>query len=288
LGCWSFTLDVKPIDADILIGGDAGATILRLVEGAPVPKVRIKGSAGLLKVLVEKTEAVPSTPQSPPFEWPDPSPGLITDERELAVLVVPGAVLEVALGHSAIILVDGHNIGQVGPKRYTRTDFPELRKPVMGRPPRWEALVVDSRPFHLAFRVGPFPTSDPVRVAVEFGVIARVQPERVLDLWLGPGPERRCITAADLKKQLESGVANVVRTWLHECTLAQLQPSFRQRETLTLALEAELGSQLAQAGLAVEGVTAIDFICPGQKRIEAIRETTVRQRMEEDARRGNR
>ncbi len=50
----SFTLQVKPLDADILVGEDAGSVILRLAEGAPMPKVRIKGAAALVKVEVEK------------------------------------------------------------------------------------------------------------------------------------------------------------------------------------------------------------------------------------------
>jgi len=42
-----------PIDADIVVDGDTGATILRLKEGAPMPKVRIRGDAGLIKVVIE-------------------------------------------------------------------------------------------------------------------------------------------------------------------------------------------------------------------------------------------
>jgi len=44
------TLDVKPLDADILVGGDAGSVILRLEEGAPMPKIRVRGSAGMIKI----------------------------------------------------------------------------------------------------------------------------------------------------------------------------------------------------------------------------------------------
>ena len=45
-----FTLDITPLDADILVGGDAGPVILRLEEGAPMPKVRVRGSAAMIKV----------------------------------------------------------------------------------------------------------------------------------------------------------------------------------------------------------------------------------------------
>ncbi len=284
---WRFTLDVKPLDADVVVGEDAGAVVLRLTEGAPVPRVRVKGSAGLVRVQVEKAEAAPPVPQPVPFEWPAPWPGLVTDEREVAVRVAPEEVLEVGLGHTAIVLADGRNVGQRGPGRYARADFSELRKPLLGRPPTWEAVVVDNRPFRLAFRAGPFPTSDPVQVDVEFGVVVRVEPERALDLWLGPGSEQGRITASDLAGRLEPGVANVVQTWLRERALAELQPGFRERETLTVALEVELGRRLTQAGLRVEGVTAINFVCPGRERIEAIREASVWQAMEEAAQRGD-
>jgi len=45
-----FTLDIKPLDADIVIGGDAGSVILRVEKDAPMPKVRVRGSAGMIKV----------------------------------------------------------------------------------------------------------------------------------------------------------------------------------------------------------------------------------------------
>ena len=235
-------------------------------------KVRVRGSAGLVKVGVKKAGVVPPAPQPPPFEWPEPSPGLVTDERDIALWTEPEEALEVGLGHTAIILADGRNVAQVGPGRYTRADFQELRKPLVGRPPRWKVLVVDNRPFRLAFRIGPFPTSDPVRVGMEFGVVVKVEAKQALNLWFGTGPEQERITAPDLAERLEPGVSNIVQTWLRERTLEQLEPGFRERDELALALEVELGKQLARGGLQVEEVTAINFICPGRERINALHE----------------
>jgi outer membrane protein assembly factor BamB len=60
---WHFALEVKPLDADVFIGGDVGSFIFRKEEDAPVPKVRIRGSAGLVKVEAEKVKETSVDPR---------------------------------------------------------------------------------------------------------------------------------------------------------------------------------------------------------------------------------
>ncbi|MBN1954840.1 MAG: PQQ-binding-like beta-propeller repeat protein [Anaerolineae bacterium] len=283
--CSHFALDVKPIDADILVGEDAGPIRLRLAKGVPIPRIRVRGSAAFIAVEVEDEEGAPGA-ELPPFEWPEPLAGLVTEDCELAALVVPEGALEVGPGRTAVVLADGRNVAQVGPGRYSRADFPALRGPLLGAAPRWEAIVVDNRPVRLVFRAGPFVTSDPVRVGVEFGVAARVGAERALKLWLGAGPERERLSASALVERLLPGVANVVEAWLRGRALAELRPGFREREELAVALEAELRRELERSGLAIEGVTAMNFVCPGRERIEAIREAAAWRHLEKEAREG--
>jgi len=267
--CQRFTLNVKPLDADIRVGEDVGNVIVRLIEGAPVPKIRIKGSAGLVKVQVEKAE---TTPQPPSFEWPAPSPGLHTDERGLLVRVALVDELIVPQGHTALLLADERHVGQVGPGRYTRADVPALKKPLVGRAPTWGAVLICTRPFQVGFRLGPYMTTDPVRVGLEFGAVVQVELTRSLDLWLSELSSRSPFTVVDLRDRLQPAIGNVVEVWLGQRALDELQPSYQARTGLLQALELELQGAFERAGLAVIEVTTMNFICPGRAHIDTIRE----------------
>jgi outer membrane protein assembly factor BamB len=254
----TFTLDVKRVDADILVGGDAGALILRLEEGAPLPKVRVRGDVGMLKV--ERIPKVEPEASAPPFAWPELPPGILGDERELATLCEVKDALEVNVGYSAIMLADGRSLGCFGPGRYTRADFPELRKPLVGRAPRWQAVRVLLTPFRLGFRCGPYLTADGAQVGVALAADVSIQPERDLTFWRGSGVPVAPLTTLQLAERLEPTVSNIIETRLREQSTAELLPSQKARELLSQALEMQLRGQWERVGVHLEEVTAIRFV----------------------------
>lgn len=258
----TFTLEVKPVDADILVGGDAGSVILRLEEGAPLPKIRVRGDAGMIKV--ERIPKVEPVASAPPFVWPDLPPGMLSDAHELATLCQVKDALEVSVGYSVIMLADGRSLGCFGPGRYTRADFPELRKPLVGRAPDWQAVLVLLTPFRLGFRCGPYLTADGAQVGVALAVDVSIQPERDLTFWRGCGVPGKPFTALQLAERLEPTVANIIETHLREQSAEELLPSLKARDSLTQALEMELRGQLKRVGVHLEEVTAIRFVSAGE------------------------
>jgi hypothetical protein len=253
-----FDLDVKPFEADIKVGGDAGAVILRLQEGAPLPKVHIKEDTGLIKVeRVGKTEKVSDAPPPASPRPRAPAPEYTSDEMVLAALEELSEELWVKQRYSAIVLADERNIGQVGPGRYTRRDFPELNKRIVRRTAEWKAIVVDHRPFRMAFQLGPYRTKGGSAARLRFVMDGQIPHNKPLTLWQNALADATQFTVHDLVNRLRPAVANIVEVWLSEHHSEELLPSLKEREDLTVSLEGSLRGQVERSGLEVIEVAAI-------------------------------
>jgi hypothetical protein len=218
--------------------------------------VSVGGDAGMVSQRVELEDG---EADSSSFRWPEPSPGFTTDSLTLAEVVILDSALSVPQRQTAVILADERNVAQVGPGRYTRANFPELRKPLLQRAPDWKAILVDNRPFRMAFQAGPYRTVDGVPAGVRFIVAGQIPDDKPLTLWHSVIARTGSFTAADLAARLAPTVENVVETWLRERSREQLLPGYRDREALTLSLQVELRRQLEQFGFRLEEVTAMQI-----------------------------
>lgn len=194
------------------------------------------------------------------FVWPDPMPGFTSDALTLAELVEPEDTLTVPQKHTAVILADESNVDRVGPGRYTRADFPVLHNKLWEPAPIWQAVLVDHRPFRMAFQVGPYRTADEELVGVRFIVDGYIPDDKALTLWHGVITETGQFAVEELATRLEPVVANVIESWLHERRAKELLPTRREREDLTLSLDVELRQQLEPAEMNVKEVAALTFI----------------------------
>jgi outer membrane protein assembly factor BamB len=250
-----FTLDVRA--SEDVVRADRDATvIMRLREGEPIPKTRIKGDG---VVIVSRTQS-PRPPDPAAFEWPAAASGFVTDTLDLADLRLVSEELLVEQHHSAVMLADERNVGRVGPGRYTRADFAALRALPWGRAPTWKALVLDNRPFRMAFQLGPYHTADQAPVGLRLLVRGVISPERLLALWQHAAPNSGHITARDLVVRLEPQVADVAEAWLYRHWREELSPGWHQRRELTQALQIEMHEVLEGIGVRIEEIVALELV----------------------------
>jgi outer membrane protein assembly factor BamB len=192
-------------------------------------------------------------------------------------------ILHIDLDHSAIVLVDGRNVGLVGPGNYKAHHFEELRGRLWVRSHDWQAVIIDHRCFRAAFRVGPFSSSDHTQVGVEIVVMLTIERERILRLWHVFGDTTDAITSMNLVEHFNPTVANIFQDWLKDQLAEELRPDKKTRDSVQLMLEMELQPRLRDASVGIKDVVAVNFICPGQERIEAIKDATVLRSREAEA-----
>ena len=249
------------------IQGDAGAVILKY--GANLPgKVRVRGDAGLIKVIPETTsEPAPSSPRTslsvPEFTWPSPGDGFKTDEVELISAFQAGDDVTIPAGYWAFFLADGRMLGRFEPGYHARKSLEALRPALLpgARRPTWEVVQFRSADVRLAFRMGPYSAQDGLPMGIEFGLTLAFQSEGAFDFWQQAAQGRQKLSAADLQGWLSPETSGVLEEWLHRHTLDQL--GFAQRDRLALDIEEELRETFNRHGLRLAGrLWALKFVVP--------------------------
>ena len=278
-----FPIRVKPSSTMIDIGGDVGALILDELKG----KVKVRGDAGLVKVLTSRPEM--EKPTETTFTWPDPPSGWETDDRTMVEVRMVEGRFTVPAGHWAIFLADEAAIATVAPGRYLRKKFPPLKAQRMTRDqPTWKAVVFNDSQFRMVFRLGPFRTQEGVNVGVECRLTTKLDESKPYRLWKSMLGADEILTASALAKWLEPEISDAIVKWTRVQSEESLSPGFARREEVLLELEEALCQTALQHGLEVQDpLWALNFVIPGRERIEALRERAYRDEAETKVKQGS-
>jgi hypothetical protein len=269
-----FPIQVKPSTTVLDIDGDVGALLLDELEG----KVKVRGNAGLVKITTRQSQDIPE------FAWPEPPAGWEPEVHTLARVETAEEAFTVPAGHWSIFLADEAAVASVGPGRYDRKDFPQLRGRAFSHQPVWKAVVFSRAQFRLAYRLGAFSTQERVRVVVECGLTVSLDNTRPYEFWLNVMGEKDEMATDTLKRWLEPEVYGVLQRWISSRSEASLSAGFAHRAEMMLALEEELRASTQHSGVLLQDpLWALNFLIPGRERIDAIRESKYWERRENQA-----
>jgi len=216
------------------------------------------------------------------FIWPDPPSGLKATETILIRVEQVEEDITVPAAHWAIFLADEAAIATVAPGHYSRRNYHQLQSKLTDRHlPVWKAVLINSSPFRLAYRLGPFRTREDVRVGVECGVTAQLEDNHPFEMWKGILGEVPNLTTQGLARWLENEVSGTLKVWIAAQPEAVLTIGFGKREEVMLSLEEQLKPTHACYGIALQDpLYLLNFVIPGRERLAGTHEEIYWQQQE--------
>jgi len=170
-------------------------------------------------------------------------------------------------GTQAILLVDGANVGIVGPGKYQMDDLIERFAVSLNlrSANRIEVILIDTADTELEFSVSGIYTDDPLEVTVTCVIDVQVAtPMRFFQTLMR---SRRSFPIHELRDYLYGEVEDAAGEWLGAYKVEHLRTNLKVKQDLEAAIQAHLQGTEDRNGLRFVRVRALDLVHPYLDRV---------------------